>query len=71
MTYLFLSQAPISAQSLPLVGGRLASYWEAWAEIGADPSVVQTVREGYKIPIVSPPPLADQPLSLPTYPLSS
>ena len=40
-------------------------------DISSHPWVAQTVREGYKIPLVSPPPLADQPLSLPTYPLSS
>ena len=51
------SEAPISDLSPPVIGGRLSNFWRAWEEIGAEPWVVQTLKEGYRIPFLINPPL--------------
>ena len=51
------SEAPISNLSPPVIGGRLSNFWRAWEEIGAEPWVVQTLKEGYRIPFLVNPPL--------------
>ena len=47
---LFPSSAPLSPALPPVIGGKLAFYWQVWGEIGADQWVLQTVKEGYMIP---------------------
>jgi len=44
------------------VGGRLSHFWTQWQRLGADPYVVQVLKEGYKIPFLSRPPLSRVPL---------
>ena len=41
--------APNVVQNLP-VGARLQSFWKTWLNLGADPKVVQILREGYTLP---------------------
>lgn len=41
--------------SLPQIGGRLAKFWENWQQVSSDPWVLETVKEGYKIHLISPP----------------
>ena len=66
------SPAPTSDQSQPKIGARLSKFWEAWSEIGADPWVLRTVREGYELPFVDrrPPTTMTPPLES-TYPKGS
>ena len=49
--------APILDPLLQPIGGRLSRFWQEWVKIGAEPWVVRTLREGYKIPFVTLPPL--------------
>ncbi|XP_068207567.1 uncharacterized protein [Palaemon carinicauda] len=46
------------------VGARLIYFWKAWERNGADPWSVQVLREGYKIPFLSIPPLVTHPVDL-------
>ena len=54
---LFSSQSQVSK-----VGGRLQAFWKVWEQLGADPWVVSTLREGYNIEFESPPPLTNHPI---------
>ena len=38
-----------AATNLP-VGARLQNYWQTWLNLGAGPTVVQILREGYTLP---------------------
>ena len=49
------------------MGGCLAPFWQEWARLGAEDWVVQVLREGYRIPFMSPPPLSSVPIHLPSY----
>lgn len=60
--YSQLFTEPITAPSPPLIGGRLSEFWERWVEIGAEPWVLSTLRFGYTIPFLSPPPQTLVPL---------
>ena len=42
--------------SYPVVGGRLSLFQDAWASIGAPPSVLRILRDGYSLPFLRPPP---------------
>ena len=46
-------------------------WWEVWESWGAKPWVVQVLKEGYSIPILSCPPLSSTPVPLPSYSPSS
>ncbi|XP_068208521.1 uncharacterized protein [Palaemon carinicauda] len=46
------------------VGARLIYFWKAWEKNGADPWSVQVLREGYKGPFLSIPPLVTDPVDL-------
>ena len=57
---------------LTLSGGCLSLHWQAWRDRGAEPWVVEVLREGYRIPFLSPPPLSPVPIPMPSYnPLST
>ena len=43
---------------LPPIGGRLANFWQEWVQIGAEPWVLTTLKEGHEIPFLEPPPLS-------------
>ena len=49
------------------VGARLKSFWRVWSGLGAEPWVVEVLREGFRIPFTSAPPLSDVPIQLGTY----
>ena len=49
------------------VGARLANFWRIWAGLGAEPWVVEVLREGYQVPFVSAPPLSDTPVKMVAY----
>ena len=38
-----------------------------WSDKGADPWVVEVLRSGYRIPFLSEPPLAAEPIPFPSY----
>ena len=44
------------------VGGRLQNFWKVWQQLGADPWVVSTIREGYAIEFLQSPPLSSTPI---------
>ena len=46
---------------------RLQSYWQTWLNLGADPKVVQILREGYTLPFRIPPKLARSPTIISCY----
>ena len=52
---------------LTLSGGCLSLHWQAWRDRGADPWVVEVLREGCCIPFFRPPPLSTDPISMPSY----
>ena len=52
---------------LTLSGGCLSLHWQEWRDRGADPWVVDFLREGYRIPFLRPPPLSTDPIPLPSY----
>ena len=52
---------------LTLSGGCLSLHWQAWRDGGADPWVVEVVREGCRIPFFRPPPLSTDPIPMPSY----
>ena len=47
------------------------AFWRVWESRGAEPWVVQVLREGYILPFHSPPPLSSTPIPLPSYSPSS
>ena len=49
------------------VGARLQLFWSAWLKRGAEPWVVQVLKEGYQIPFNSYPPLSAVPQEYPSY----
>ena len=54
--------------TLPVrVGGCLAPHWRRWQAIGAETWVVTVLRDGYRVPLRTPPPLSRTPVSFPTY----
>ena len=53
------------------VGGCLAAYWGVWESQGAEPWVVQVLREGYILPFHSHPPPSSTLIPLPSYSPSS
>jgi len=57
-----LSTVRTMVPSPPPIGGRLSGYWEGWVHIGAKPWVLSTIRYGYKIPFLNPPPLTMVPI---------
>ena len=42
--------------SIPSVRGRLALCYDEWVKLGASGFILSVVRDGYKIPLVAPPP---------------
>ena len=48
-------------------GARLQHFWSAWLKHGAEPWVVQVLKEGYQIPFISYPPLSAVPQEYPSY----
>ena len=64
-----LQQAPhppeilyASLEQIAQVGGRLQKFWRVWQQLGADPWVVSTLREGYAIEFLQHPPLSAKPI---------
>ena len=53
------------------MGGCLSLAWTSWRDKGAESWVVEVLREGYKIPFHSLPPLSKDPRLLPSYSPSS
>ena len=53
------------------VGGCLAAFWRQWESRGAEPWIVQVLREGYILPFLSHPPLSSTPIPLLSYSPSS
>ena len=49
----------------------MAVFWGVWESQGAEPWVVQVLREGYILPFHSHPPLSSTPIPLPSYSPSS
>ena len=54
-------------ESLEPVGGCLQRKWEMWKSLETDAWVTSVIRDGYKIPFSSPPPLVQKPLYFRTY----
>ena len=52
---------------LTLSSGCLSLHWHTWRERGADPRVVDVLREGYRFPFLRPPPLSTDPIPMPSY----
>ena len=50
------------------VGGRLQKFWKRWQDLGAIPSVVETLRNGLTLDFHSRPPLSNVPLINSAYP---
>ena len=61
-----LSRPPISAQSLPPIGGKLSAFSAEWTKIRASQWVLRTILEGYSLPFSSLPPLTS-PVFLASY----
>ena len=53
---------PKLISAVPRLGGRLQAFWRAWESQG-DPWVPVALREGYRIPFLSQPPLLARPPS--------
>ena len=53
------------------VGGCLFYRWEVWESWGAEPWIVQVLKERYSVPFLSRPPLSSTPVPLPSYSPSS
>ena len=60
----FGSDSPAKTTS---IGGCLARHWHDWGTLGAEEWVIQVLREGYRIPFHSSPPLSRVPLHLVSY----
>ena len=50
-----------------LSGGCLSLHWQAWRDRGAEPWVVEVLRDGYCLPFLSAPPLSNVPIPMPSY----
>ena len=57
----------VPSPCLTLSGGCLSLHWQAWRDGGADPWVVEVLREGCRIPFLRPPPLSTDPIPMPSY----
>ena len=60
------SVPPILSQP-SMVGGRLSAFVAEWVRIGADKWVIKTLKEGYRIPFSSLPPLTVTPVARAQY----
>ena len=49
------------------VGGCLSAHWRRWQAVGADSWTVSVLRDGYRLPFESPPPLTRTPILFPAY----
>ena len=49
------------------VGGCLSVHWRRWQAVGADSWTVSVLRDGYRLPFESPPPLTRTPILFPAY----
>ena len=49
------------------VGGCLSVHWRRWQAVGTDSWTVSVLRDGYRIPFDSPPPLTRTPILFPAY----
>ena len=49
------------------VGARLHGFWGIWEQKGAEPWVVEVLKEGYSIPFEHQPPTTDVPQEYPSY----
>ena len=47
------------------------AFWRVWESRGAEPWIIQVLREGYLLPFLSPPPLSSTLIPLPSYSPSS
>ena len=45
----------------------MSPHGQAWRDRGADPWVVEVLREGYRLPFLSVPPLSSEPIPMPSY----
>ena len=61
-----VANVPNVAPNLP-VGTRLQNYWTKWLDLGASPTVVQILREGYPLPFRIRPKLARNPTVISCY----
>ena len=61
-----VANVPNVASNLP-VGTRLQNYWTKWVDLGANPTVVQILREGYHLPFRIRPKLARNPTVISCY----
>ena len=52
---------------LTLSGGCLSLHWQAWRDRGAEPWVVEVLRERYQLPFLSVPQLSSVPISMPLF----
>ena len=48
----------------PPVGGRLQHFWESWERMGVEDSIVDLVKEGYKLILIEKPPLSRVPFNI-------
>ncbi len=51
------SPTPLQVLDCP-IGGRLQNFWKTWEIMGVEPSIVNIVREGYKLVLDEKPPLS-------------
>ena len=49
------------------IGGCLQAYWKNWEDLEAPSFVVNVIREGYRIPMETPPPLSPVPIPFSSY----
>ena len=49
------------------VGGYLSVHWRRWQAVGVDSWTVSVLRDGYRLPFESPPPLTRTPILFPAY----
>ena len=57
----------VPSPCLTLSGGCLSLHWQAWRDRGADPWVVEVLREGCRIPFLQPPPLSTDSIPMHSY----
>ena len=55
----------VPSPCLTLSDGCLSLHWQAWRDRGADPWVVEVLREGCRIPFLRPPLLSTDPIPMP------
>ena len=56
---IWMDRVPLE-ESLP-VGARLMKFWRMWEKIGADPSIVQIIQQGYRLEFSTKPKLTIEP----------